>query len=181
MDDTRAASQLLMPKTLPSTLCSSVAGHRLGPLVSWLLLRFDPNMKDAKGRTLLHYAATCGAVDATRLLLRHKADVDARQNQLLTPLYMAACCGHLIVIEKLLSNGANVDLPDVRGFTPLMQAVRHGRFLAVESLVQRGANVDATNDDGLTAVDFVSMHRRRKMKQHLLAALKMDDVSPRQK
>ena len=59
------------------------------------------------GWTPLHYAATSGGVDMTRLLLWHHAEVDARSPNGSTPLMMAARYGNVDVVQMLLRAGAD--------------------------------------------------------------------------
>lgn len=162
----------LSPELLPPTLCTSVAqqSSRL-PLLVWLMLKHDPNLRDSKSRTLLHYAAAAGSESDVKLLRFKGANLNAQQSQLLTPLYMAAVFGHCTVVKLLIDAGADVDLADAKGYTPLMQAVRHGRISTVEVLMRGGANPNATDHEGYTSFDHVKMHSRRKMVERLMMAL----------
>src|SRR5262249_54332448 len=60
-------------------------------LVEMLLERgLDPNCRDARGRTPLHYVAgSFGNVEVLRVLLKHGADPKARDDQGQTPLDLA--------------------------------------------------------------------------------------------
>jgi ankyrin repeat protein len=55
-----------------------------------------------------------------RLLIRHKADLEARGYDGRTALIHAAARGHATAVELLLiNNGADVDSKDVNSFTAL--------------------------------------------------------------
>ncbi|KAL6061059.1 Cactus [Balamuthia mandrillaris] len=90
--------------------------------------------------TLLHVAAARGHVDMVRLLLNHKAVVDALPSDRETPLYWAARYGHVEVLSLLLDKGAFIDAPNTSGGTPFQRAVREGRVQAASFLMSRGAD-----------------------------------------
>ena len=132
----------------------------------------DPNVKDDKeGNTALHEATLGGDEEVALLLIRSGADVNAINNEGLTPLWGASAMGLPKVVSTLLEHGAN---PNVRteGMTPLHMATgvsflrrkpsgewesfsemltRTGRdgtdFLKVtKALVEAGAEVNALNN-----------------------------------
>lgn len=78
---------------------------------------FDPNMKDADGVTALHRAAMAGRVDAVRVLLAHRASLDALDGMFAAPPLVWACEGwrndgkdagadHMAVARLLLNAGS---------------------------------------------------------------------------
>jgi uncharacterized protein len=71
------------------------------------------------------------------LLLDHRADPDARDQQGRTVLHGAASRGALWAVELLLSRHAAVDPVDAMGLTPLHLAVREGHAAAAEQLLRR--------------------------------------------
>ncbi len=111
-------------------------------------------------------ASRSGHVDAVRLLLARKVDVNAADKfQEETALMWAASEGHGEVVSALLDAGAdpnrkahvnsltdrkNADHP-TGGFTALMWAARNGEDEAVRRLVKGGADMKLKNGDGATA------------------------------
>ena len=67
---------------------------------------FDPNAKDNKGWTPLHWASCNGKTEAIELLLKAGAAVDANNNDDWTPLHWASSNGKTEAIELLLKSGA---------------------------------------------------------------------------
>jgi len=59
-----------------------------------------------------------------RLLLDHGADVEARDENDLTPLHMAANNGQLAAARLLLERGAIISAPSKSGKTPLIMQRR---------------------------------------------------------
>ena len=70
-------------------------------------------------RRLCTVAAINGHKDVAELLLANKAEVNAKDNNGVTPLHLAAFNGHKDVAELLLANKAEVNAKDNDGETPL--------------------------------------------------------------
>jgi ankyrin repeat protein len=73
--------------------------------------------------TALMYAARENAIDAARILVEAKADIDARDPDSSTPLVIAAINTHYDLAALLVDNAANPNIGDTSGMTPLYAAV----------------------------------------------------------
>ena len=99
------------------------------------------------GATPLHRAASHGWPEAIKLLLAHKADINARDNQRRTPLYDAATGlpqgenpdGQLKAITLLIALKADLNARDKQGLTPLGLALKEKKLKAAADLRQQGA------------------------------------------
>ncbi|MBQ9575239.1 MAG: ankyrin repeat domain-containing protein [Synergistaceae bacterium] len=108
--------------------------------------------KDEDGCTALMIAVCGGHADVVELLLKHGADVNARDNTDWTALIYATNEGHEEIAKILLKHGADVDAREKIGITPLINAASHCYAEIVELLLKHGANVNAQRDDGWTAL-----------------------------
>jgi ankyrin repeat protein len=102
----------------------------------------DPNKKNDANATALMWAAP--DLEKTRVLLAHKADVNARSNDMRTPLMIAARrAGNVATVKLLLDNGANPNpnLHPSAESSPLIDAASAGDDAIVELLLARGASV----------------------------------------
>lgn len=82
------------------------------------------NAADRQGLTPLHYATLANNRDAVKVLLKHGANANAKDDKGgNTPLILAAAKGYKEVVELLLDHGANVNVADETG-TPLAWAMR---------------------------------------------------------
>jgi len=85
------------------------------------LQRLEPEVlaaTDENGMNLLHWAADRGYTDITKVLLKHKIDVNSQDKEGQTALHYASSCGYLEVVQILLDNGADKSIPDDEGLLP---------------------------------------------------------------
>jgi uncharacterized protein len=75
----------------------------------------------------LFQAAASGNCNAARIWIEAKADVNATDEEQMTPLHWAANQGHIDVARLLLRNGASRSAKDVRNRTPEDIAAGLGR------------------------------------------------------
>lgn len=86
------------------------------------------------------HAATAGLHrDVVVMLVRHGADVGARNAEGMTPLHMAAHAGDIELLALFLDAGARLDARDSRGRSPLGLAIEQGLGEAAVWLRARGA------------------------------------------
>ena len=84
------------------------------------------NARDPVGRTSLMYAATGPNQETVRVLLEHKADpLAADQEEQFTALMFAAAEGQAEVVRLLLGHGSDPAMVDTDGDTALDFAVRN--------------------------------------------------------
>ena len=73
----------------------------------------DLDIKDAVGKTALHYASELGQDDTLEILLQHKANPDHQDNQGRTPLHLAIENGQFNSVTILFEQGkADVNIVD---------------------------------------------------------------------
>jgi ankyrin repeat protein len=123
------------------------------------LLAYDPASVDGRspdGFTALHFAAFFGQPGATRLLVAHAAEVDARGTGWMTgtPLHSGASGGHAEVVGVLLEAGADPGATQSGGWTPLHAAARNGDVASVTLLLASGADPEAVADDGTSVLQM---------------------------
>ena len=139
-----------------------------------MLLEFgaDPNARDSEQNVPLHLAGyRVGGRESLSsevylgvivTLLKHKADVSARNYAGVTPLHLWTLRGaDTTAVELLLAHGAVINSrATMQGWTPLHGAVSSGRMDLVEVLLQRGANVGAKDDAGRTPLQVAKQVNR---------------------
>ena len=111
----------------------------------------DVNLKDERGGTPLMYAATVGGLDAMKLLVSAKADVNAKNAFDVTPLILSGT--DLAKVRFLAEKGANVNAQSKQGRTALLVAAGYdGGTEIVKFLISKGADLAAHDDAGETAL-----------------------------
>jgi len=109
------------------------------------------NVWDKNGQAPLHLASRYDYSDVVALLLKLGADVDAPDNDRITPLLCALKSNYFSsAAQVLLERGASVNVRDKDGQTPLHLASRHDYSDVVALLLKLGADVDALDNDRIT-------------------------------
>ena len=101
--------------------------------------------------TPLIIAALNGHLNSVKILLRYKADIEARGTLKIgdevaegcTPLWAAAAFGRLDVVKLLIEQNADVDGRTSKGSTPLRVPAHEEHLDVVRCLVESGADVNA--------------------------------------
>ena len=101
----------------------------------------------------LHNAVRAGNLAEVRRLVNARANVNARNNDHLTPLMIAAYRGHANVIRYLLSKGANARARQNQNHprTALIYAVEKGNVNSVRALI-RHSNLNVKDGNGRSAL-----------------------------
>lgn len=121
----------------------------------------------------LHSAADRGSERILKLLIEHKADIDAEDFRGMRALHRASIRGHLDVVKLLLASGAEMEIADENGCTPLYFACAGGHERVVKLLLCRGAEVNAREEGGKTPLHEAS-HGDFDNIVHLLVAAGAD-------
>ena len=101
-------------------------------------------MSDSNLHSLIK-AIKRGDVDSIHSLIESGTDIDAHNEQGLTPLCIAAMSSNTQVLKVLIDAGADVNKPSLHGFAPLSCAVRAKRKKASALLLEAGAQHEGSN------------------------------------
>lgn len=100
-----------------------------------LLSELGVDELDGSGRTPLMYAVIGNRFKACKVLVKCKADVNARDDNGNTPLMWAACRGCSESMKELLKLGADVSLADNSGRTSIHWATKLNRMDCLECVL----------------------------------------------
>ncbi|KAH9011723.1 ankyrin repeat-containing domain protein, partial [Lactarius deliciosus] len=136
--------------------------HLASSRVSSETVTIDPARTDANGQDeglRMRKAKSNHKTDIVQLLVRHGADVTARDDAYSTPLHLASSKGSVETVNLLIEHGADVNAQNGNHSTPLhlaasSQLAPEGNI--VRLLLKHGANVDAKDGEGRTPVQIAS-------------------------
>ncbi|OXB54970.1 hypothetical protein ASZ78_012746 [Callipepla squamata] len=94
--------------------------------------------------------------DAVQVLLKHSADVNARDKNWQTPLHIAAANKAVKCAEALVPLLSNVNVSDRAGRTALHHAAFSGHVEMVSLLLSRGANINAFDKKDRRAIHWAA-------------------------
>ena len=114
------------------------------------------NEKSSIGSTPLHIAAGCGRLPVIKVLVENGAQINATNNDDMTPLHYAIIGGSnkekpeatTEICKYLVENKADIHVKDSEGFSPLNSAMKFNRELATV-LMEAGATADKKYNDSL--------------------------------
>ena len=117
---------------------------------SLFFLFFFPSIVQAAGQ--LFQAIQEASPARIEALLSEGADVNARDNNGLTPLMVVAFLGRVDIVRLLLQKGADVNARDLQGEGALIKASAAGREKIVRLLLEKGADVNAKELLGINSL-----------------------------
>ena len=132
----------------------------------------EVNARDAAGWTALMHAnrRKSGFPEVVKLLIKHRADVNAAHKHGGTALMIAAYNCHPRAAKLLIDSGADVNAKDKSGWTPLICAAKGGSEPTVDLLIAAGADVDAKDRFGKTALTYASDNGQAETARSLMEA-----------
>ena len=140
-------------------------GERLGERLVEILvtLGLDPAAQvnavvPTSAATPLNWAVRANALDTAQLLVKHRADITAKDANGEPALHWAAYFNALEVVRWLVSRGADIHVKDNQGETALHEAVSNYALEVVQWLVGRGADIRARNGYGTTPLHLAAIN-----------------------
>jgi ankyrin repeat protein len=141
-------------------------------VIQWLLNHgADVNALSSQPWAPIDMAVSWGHLQAVRMLIEYKADINVSIEFGEVPLHVAARRGdnsdQVGILQLLLDHGANPNARDDDGSTPLHYcsswqkgdwAPSRGSVEGTHLLLKYGANMDAEDNEGRTPLQFALEH-----------------------
>ena len=102
-------------------------------------------------------------ISLARMLIEHGANINAQDNEKLTPLHYALNFNDLDFIKYLINQKASVNVSSFNRTYPIHTASKNGHAEMVKLLIDhgaypRGAHVNVIDSEGYTPLDFAVIH-----------------------
>jgi uncharacterized protein len=144
--------------------------HAGAPVAAALLKAgANPNLALPSGETPLMTAARAGKVDTIKVLVAHKASLDAKEKiKGQTALMWAVSERHFDAARTLIEFGASVSATSAAGHTPMMFVARTGDVELAKMLLAKGANVNDVAADGVSVLHVAVVRGQVDLAKFLL-------------
>jgi hypothetical protein len=109
----------------------------------------NPNVRDPKGRTPLHFVAGLGLAPAAVILIHFGAQVDIRDGDNLTPMHMASGYANAQTLRVLVAAGAEHQVVGNNQGTPTEVVIALGDYQLSQWFNRTGADKLKKKDDKL--------------------------------
>lgn len=148
--------------------CMTSVGWRLPNSFIDLSLR-DPGPGSKETPIILWKAARAGDIIRVQSLISSGADVNAKNEDGLTPIYSAIKYGQKAVVELLISHEADVNAKTENGETPLHYSARQGHADIAELLLANGADINAIDNATRTPLNYALRWGKQDVAELLVA------------
>ena len=111
------------------------------------------------GMEAIHFAVKYAPLETLKKFIdihRKDLNVNAQDNDEMTPLMHAFNKGNSDVVSALVNAGADVNAQNRNGMTPLMHTANEGNSDVVSALIDAGADVNAQNRHGKTPLMYAA-------------------------
>lgn len=137
------------------------------------------HVKDRKGRSTLHLAASRGRIDIVEYLWSKALDLEDEDECGRTPLHLAAANGHAICVAFLLKKGAFINAIDNSSMNPLHMAALRGQLNVLRIICEHTDSKLHTqiNDLGLTPLGTAALSGHRACTSYLIDNYPEENVS----
>jgi ankyrin repeat protein len=123
---------------------------------------------DTIGWTALHHVAKRGSLECAKLLIEHKAEIDATTDKNETPLHIAAQNSCYEIVQLLIEYKADINAKTDRKETALHIASKNNFCKIFQILIENKANIDATTDKNETPLHFAAQNSCYEIVQLLI-------------
>jgi len=137
----------------------------------------NPNSKDIEGNAALFLCPfeEHNSLDIIRLLLKHGADIDTRDDAGNTPMMFVLLTSNpsrepVEIVQLFLDFGSKPNTQNKLGVSPLMMAALGNKREIAKLLLKFGANVNLQTDGGKTALILASMVGGKEVAELLISA-----------
>ncbi len=162
------AFSLLSLNTVAQDIHRTACQGNLSRLDS-LLSDTSINIKDDRGRSLLHWAVACQKKEVADFLVQKGIYLNAEDDQKETPLHVAVRFGKETYFDLLVKEQNNADWIQRYGASLLERAVLKKDVSFVKKLIANGIDINSRNDRGSTGLEISQRINAKEVSEFLLS------------
>lgn len=146
------------------------AWYKIAPMAEYLVSRgANPNIRNSKGQTPLHWACMGGNLACVRVLVRKaRAQLDVQDKDGYYPTHAAAQHGKTAVLEYLKLNGADLHARDGSNRTLLHWAAFKNELITAQYLVNQGLSLSVADTGGRLALHWAASQNNLDLVSYLV-------------
>lgn len=127
------------------------------------------DVRDNRGRTLLHWAVACKKKEVFDFLIQKGININSVDDQEKTPLHVAVQFDNEVYFKYLIELQDNNDWRFKYGASLLELAVLNKSETMVEKLILCGVDINITNNRGSTALEISQRIGATDLSEHLIS------------
>ncbi len=164
-----------------SILVFAIKNNDYRAVKSLLDMGFDPNKRDYRYRTAMHYAAGFASPKLLKLLIKFGGNIYAVDDEIETPVSIAVRCKQIKNLRIICENREFIDFRNVNyildlksrdsGRTPLYEAVQLENYEMYKILFDAGVYLNPVTSRAITPLILTIFHKEKKIQKHLLKYL----------
>ncbi len=119
-----------------------------------MLLNSTIDIKDDRGRSLLHWAVACKQQEVFDFLIKRGIKINGTDNQEKTPLHVAVQFNNIEYFNNLIELQPNNEWQSLYGTSLIELAILNGNKELTQKLIANGVDVNSKNKRGSTALEI---------------------------
>ena len=134
-----------------------------------LLTEKSINVRDGRGRSLLHWAIGCDKPEVFEYLIENGIDINLADQSDKTPLFVAVLMNQVAQFDSLVKLQADTSWIAEHGITLLERAILNKSEIFVRKLIAEGVPVNASNERGSTPLEIAKRIKAEEIYELLLS------------
>ncbi|KAF5306570.1 hypothetical protein FQR65_LT07297 [Abscondita terminalis] len=135
------------------------------------------DLQNNHGETALHVSVANNHLDVARFLVDEGADVNATDENVVTPYYLACKLGAVDFVEKLLPLVEDVNLQNILGGTALHVCLENEDIEIARFLIEKGADLNLSDDSNMTPFLYLCKYGEIELIENMQANVNLQDTS----
>jgi ankyrin repeat protein len=127
------------------------------------------DIKDDRGKSLLHWAVACKQREVFDLLIKRGIKINEADNQEKTPLHVAVQFNNIEYLNYLIELQPNNDWQSLHGASLIEQAILNGNKDITEKLMVSGIDINIKNKRGSTALEISKRLGTKNISEFLIS------------